>query len=523
MDSINFLSVANALVKIIKNTYSYDETPPNIEEEELAQLLLEKLHDITHEFIFIDENENGDGPSEDDTFQPYTDQEGNYILPSEVSMEYKKRAVEEFERHPGWKFLTFQQNFSKVRQPNYINRWKKQIEMGGTKYELFIEIENYVYQQFKLCREQYLPVHDMDLKKWAILKASEFNGLMFKASHSWLNTFKRRNRIVSRKIQKLVSFRAVTEVEDIQQDAEDFRAQIVPLLKNFAHNKIFNTDQTGFRYEMVSARTLSTQGERYTFGSCSSPKNKCTHSYTVQYVITYAGDILDPVFICLQENDGTFGPRVLDTMFIAPNIYVTCTKSGKLNRSKVEEFLDEIIVNNRNGNLLYIQDMWTGQTDRRLYTSRCTDDLNMDVRFIPEHCTDVCQPLDTYFHRQLKYLARQFYSFESVHAKTPTPQLLTRDGLLKMQSLVHYLLSAPVFRNMIKYCWFSSGIWDGEDRPVFRNVKEVCFNFHNDMKCSSNDCTNMAFISCSWCNSVLCFDEFFYDYHLMYCPAGPYT
>lgn len=59
MDSINFLSVANALVKIIKNTYSYDETPPNIEEEELAQLLLEKLHDITHEFIFIDENENG--------------------------------------------------------------------------------------------------------------------------------------------------------------------------------------------------------------------------------------------------------------------------------------------------------------------------------------------------------------------------------------------------------------------------------------------------------------------------------
>ncbi|OXA46117.1 Tigger transposable element-derived protein 6 [Folsomia candida] len=424
MDSIKFLSVANELVRLIKSTYSYEEKIANLEEEEIAELLLEKLHDITHEFVFIDENENGEDDNNNESNEPYIDQHGSELKPSEISLPYKKRAVEVYENRKKWKFSTFKQQFSKVRKPHYLTRWKKHIQMGGTKFELFMHIENFVSHQFRLCREQFLPVHDMDLKKWAIVKASEFPGFVFKASHSWLNVFKRRNKIVSRKIQKLVSFREVKDIEQIRNDAEYFRNQIVPMLQNFSPDQIFNTDQTGFRYEMTSTRTLSKKGERYTFGSCMSPKNKYTHSYTVQYVISYAGEILDPLFICLQEVDGKFGPRILDTMLLALNLYVTCTKSGKLNRSKVEEFLDEVLLKNQTGNILYIQDRWSGQTDNTLYTSRCTEELNIDVMYIPEHCTDVCQP--TYFHRQLKYLARQFYAFETVHLRKPKSPIQLR-------------------------------------------------------------------------------------------------
>ncbi|OXA49720.1 Tigger transposable element-derived protein 6 [Folsomia candida] len=257
-------------------TLDFDEKIANLEEEEIAELLLEKLYDITHEFVFIDENENGEDVNNNESNEPYIDQHGAELKPSEISLQYKKRAVEVNENRKKWKFSTFKQQFS---------------------------------------------------KKWAIVKASEFPGFVFKASHSWLTVFKRRNKIVSRKIQKLVSFREVKDIEQIQNDAEYFRNQIVPMLQNFSPDKIFNTDQTGFRYEMTSTRTLSKKGE----------------SYTVQYVISYAGEILDPLFICLQEVDGKFGPRILDTMLLAPNLYVTCTKSGKLNRSKVEEFLDEVL------------------------------------------------------------------------------------------------------------------------------------------------------------------------------------
>lgn len=140
------------------------------------------------------------------------------------------------------------------------------------------------------------------------------------------------------------------------------------------------------------------------------------------------------------------------------------------------------------------------------------------MKFVPEGTTDIAQPLDTYFHRQLKYLTKKFFYFNSLHVAEDQNELSSRNGVLKLHSLIHFLLSAPIFAPMIKYCWFSSGLWnDADPKPEFRNVNEVCFSSHR-ITCESDiNCPEPSFITCSWCEKVSCYKHFFTDNHMLVC------
>lgn len=133
-------------------------------------------------------------------------------------------------------------------------------------------------------------------------KAIEFPGLNFIASESWLLCLKKRNGISSRKVQKFVSFRSIRDREEILANAENYRAEMLPIIEEYDPKKVWNTDQTGFKYEILSTQSLSHKGEEMTLGASHSPKNKATHSYTVQYIISLAGEIVGDAFICLQVN-----------------------------------------------------------------------------------------------------------------------------------------------------------------------------------------------------------------------------
>ena len=98
--------------------------------------------------------------------ESYEDEKGNEIHRDFVPLDYKARAIEAYDKHKGkWKFSTFQQQFPKVKQHNYITRWRQHLEMGGSKYEAYEQIEQYVLERFRECRDLHLPCHDLDLKK----------------------------------------------------------------------------------------------------------------------------------------------------------------------------------------------------------------------------------------------------------------------------------------------------------------------------------------------------------------------
>jgi len=379
------------------------------------------------------------------------------------------------------------------------------------------EINMYVFKRFQESRQDHKPVHDSDIQKWAVAKATEFPGFRekFTASRSWILKFKRKRRIRSRKITKLVKKRDNASQELLLKRAEDFRKVIRDLEPTYEPSQIWNTDQIGFQYEYMSQRTLSFKGEKYTFGSAFSPKNKLTHSYTVQYIINANGEIVGDVFVCLQEPSGRLGDRVMDDIFVAPNLCVTCSVSGKLTSTHVNYFIQKMIIPNLLERVLYTLDSWTGQKNEEVYYEALVDhDCDFTVKVIPPNTTALVQPLDCYFNLQLKYFVKKIYAYANVNDRI----LYTRNDILKIQSLAHFQLKAECFREMIKYSWYKSGLIENQ-RKYFRNVKDVCFNF-SDKICQK--CSDVPFIQCSWCGIVLCFPFFYDDFHMYECNASPY-
>ena len=63
-----------------------------------------------------------------------------------------------------------------------------------------------MFEQFYLKRAiEKDAVHDVDLELYAIQKARELNWDEFKASKSFINSFKRQNRISSRRVNKIIT------------------------------------------------------------------------------------------------------------------------------------------------------------------------------------------------------------------------------------------------------------------------------------------------------------------------------
>lgn len=274
----------------------------------------------------------------------------------------------------------------------------------------------------------------------------------------------------------------------------------------YNHRSILNTDQTAFEFEMHSSRTLSFVGEKSTLASVRST-NKITHRYTVQQTINLAGQVVGPVFVCLQEKDGRMGERVRKNLFHADNVVTTCSASGKLTTSLVRYWVDKCLSPSiSHSRTLLLSDSWSGQGNQHeLY-----DKIRWLKRLqIPFKTTSKIEPLDTFCQRQWKAIARRLY--DRIILDDIDINATERNSILKLQSLIHNQLPSPVFMSMIKYAWFKAGYLDAHPGS-FRTVTEVCFGFEN-LEFHVRGCSSTSFIRCSYCDYVLCIEHFFDSYH----------
>ena len=87
-------------------------------------------------------------------------------------------------------------------------------------------------------------------------------------------------------------------------------------MKDYALEEILNTDQVDLELELHSTRTLSHEGENDTLTRVKS-KNAATHSHTIQPMISLAGKLLGPVFLCLKEPKGKMSDsKLTNDMFL---------------------------------------------------------------------------------------------------------------------------------------------------------------------------------------------------------------
>ena len=268
----------------------------------------------------------------------------------------------------------------------------------------------------------------------------------------------------------------------------------------------------GCEYRVNVLRTLEHTGEKRV-ELYLGDLNKITHSYTVQYSVTASGKLLPKVLICLQEVSGTFGPtiekKINEYSNAYKNTYIICFKSGKLSSNLVLLFNKHIIepyVEKKN--FTFILDSWSGHSKKALHEDFKNEngESSCSLKIIPPNCTLLCQPLDVYMHRQIKYFVKKLQNCTDL--KQTDRQLNTREDAVKIHALIHNQLSAPIFQSMIQYSWFASKLIT--DRDVFMNVKEVCFSERRVNKCS---CGSLQFCKCSWCHSSFCF-RCFYDMEL---------
>ena len=88
--------------------------------------------------------------------------------------------------------------------------------------------------------------------------------------------------------------------------------------------------------------------------------------------------------------------------------------------------------------------------------------------------------------------------------------LYERNNIIKLVSLVHNQLIAPVFNKMIRFARIAC-----EDDPSpFENANDIYFPHETThAKCEVHHCQNFVFITCAHCLKKYCFRHFSVAYH----------
>jgi hypothetical protein len=361
---LNLLNILQYLRILIESDVSYTVSSPSEQEKEAARAILpvflkvvgnctvkESLvlephmySDLSDEQIDVysvhcSQVEAFSSQTSDSTVSTFKPDEC-IIANDEFSLEYVQNVLAFVDTHPEWKFKCIKKHFRRLKHPNYITRFRKYIVCSGSRAVKINLIKAYVYGKFVKAREKYFPVHDLDLKRWAIHKAIELDLNDFVACDSWIYRFKIDHNISSRKITKLVTKNYCDF--DISRQCNIFLEECKKHVSQVDPSCVINTDQSGFNYELHSQRTLSQVGEKSTFVSVSS-MHSISHSYTIQPIITMAGRLLPKFLVCLQEPSGEFGPRIFEKLPKFKNIYLVCSSSGKLSRDIVSKFNECVI------------------------------------------------------------------------------------------------------------------------------------------------------------------------------------
>ncbi|XP_046744322.1 uncharacterized protein LOC124410191 isoform X2 [Diprion similis] len=430
----------------------------------------------------------------------------------EISFDYKKKAVE-FWRSGKTKNLnirTVAHRFKKVISKTQLKRWAHQINKGGTYKEKLNEISQYTLNRFIEATECGKIVHDIDLRRWALTAHKNFmnSDARFKASKEWVNKFKRAHRITSRKITKFITRKTLEDSKNLKKTAEEFTNNVKSVINDLGLENVYNSDQSGFQFEMHSGRTLANQGSKEIECVVQSISST-THSYTIQPTISADGKLLSPLYLVLKEIGGDFGPRVEKTLFKPTNVFVSASKSGKLTSDHFKQWLTEIYFPNVGDNSALLIDSWSGHCSE-VVDAVTPPNKKIVLKIIPKGTTGQIQPLDVFGFRIWKNFVRHFSDIVILSGSDINLHL--RNNIIKLQSLVHNQLSSPRYINMLKYAWYKSGYIE-KTPPEFINL--VTFGFGDNSEPRCHICGDLAVITCSWCKKPLCLKHFFEEYH--YC------
>ena len=355
---MNPANIVQCLAALVEKNLNLNKTETSQKEREVAEHLAHTRTSISNckEFEYEEETtidfdsdtnsedeSGGDGSDGSEELNDMDKEEEHHTLKNyslefmEEVLEYAEGKIASRKRHRSWRSI--HNRYKSIPDQAYISRFRKYVGQHGTKREKTQNVNEVVVKKIVNAREHFLPIHDLDIQRWALKAAKEMKLENFRASDFWLLNLKHKYNLCSRKITNFVSKGEVKNQKDIEKSELEFVQEYHKLAPKYHAKDILNTDQVGVEKELHSTRTISFQGEKTTLCSVKS-KNATTHSYTIQPIISSNGTLVGPMYLCLQEPKGKMGPQVKQHLFEPKNVVITCSGSGKLTTSLVTYWRD---------------------------------------------------------------------------------------------------------------------------------------------------------------------------------------
>lgn len=214
---MNLLNIAKEIFRLTEIEFGSEEETETTADEIFASAklfevleafrfsFLNELHSY-HTLDFNDElDEMTDEGQSDDESDEY-DENLDRDVRNQFTLEEMEIIVDWVDAHPNYTIASVKNRFRKVKAMSYIRRFRKYIAQNGTRSEKLNKIKEYMLNEFRTKRNiEREAVHDADLQLFAMRKANDLEWKDFSASESFITSFKKENRISSRRYNKLVS------------------------------------------------------------------------------------------------------------------------------------------------------------------------------------------------------------------------------------------------------------------------------------------------------------------------------
>ena len=122
--------------------------------------------------------------------------------------------------------------------------------------------------------------------------------------------------------------------------------------------------------------------------------------------ISSAGNLMNPIYIVLPESGGKFGPRVLESLFTADNLYISASSSGKMGKQHLLEQFKMVYFPDVSKDSILLVDSGTTYNDKVSITAMKLPNSSVKILQIPPKTIGITQPADVYFYRMWKNFVR---------------------------------------------------------------------------------------------------------------------
>lgn len=263
----------------------------------------------------------------------------------------------------------------------------------------------------------------------------------------------------------------------------------------------------GIQLEMTSGRTLAFQGEKKVTAIVQS-KNATTHSLTLQPLIAANGKLCLPILTIFYEPSGP--PQCFeDDLRRYKNLRCFSTKSGKATTELMKIWMKEIFLPIAESNSVLLVDSWSGFNESKKLPE--VKSKHISILTIPPKTTSVIQPCDVGFNRYFKSLHRTME--DKIRRMHPDFVVSKRTNIGRLLNQVVEQISAPRFSSLIQHSFIKPGYFCNRYEE-YQTPDKYCFDFKKlGGQCEVQGCGMLAFIRCSWCEKLICFNDFILKLH----------